>query len=133
MSGIQPSLPNFRAEIARYKISRADICAHIDIHPNQLSNLLGGKRPISFAAAHNLGYAINKATGLQIFNVDMSAGEKPYKREAHKYIPDPDTSIRLPTPPKGPRKRYPPRTKLTGSPRQIGARGNNQKYVVAKV
>lgn len=88
------SAPNFRAELARHKISREAVCDLIGMHPNQLSNFVGGYRTIPFWAAHNIGYGINRTTGVMIFDVDMSQGVLPSEREAKIYVRDPKTSIR---------------------------------------
>lgn len=74
---LAPNSENFRAEMARHRLSRAAISAPIKMHPNQLSMFLNGVRPLSGWAAHNIGWAFNHTTGQKIFAVDMDAGPLP--------------------------------------------------------
>jgi hypothetical protein len=71
---LAPTPENFRAEIARHYLDRASICQHNGMHPNELSMYINGVRPLTGWAAHNIGYAINRATDMMIFDVDMSKG-----------------------------------------------------------
>lgn len=65
---------NFRAEMARHRLSREAVCSTIGLHPNGFSNFVNGHRPLAAWAAHNLGWGFNTATGMMIFNVDMDLG-----------------------------------------------------------
>lgn len=60
--------------MARYQVSRAALSKITGMHVNSISNFVGGYRRIPWWAAHNLGYGMNQATGLRVFNVDESLG-----------------------------------------------------------
>jgi hypothetical protein len=74
MTGLPPTSENFRAEMARYWLDRKEICTITGMHPNSLSNFVGGYRPMPDWAAQNIGYAINKLVSRPIFAVDMKQG-----------------------------------------------------------
>jgi hypothetical protein len=65
---------NFRAEMARYRITRTDLAGLTGLHPNVISMFVSGSRNMTEDAAYNLGWAVNTATGFYVFNVDMRAG-----------------------------------------------------------
>lgn len=74
MTGIPPSPENLRAELARHQLTRAVICDVIGMSPNAMTNYLTADKEIPYWAGHNLGYGINRVTGLRIFNVEMGLG-----------------------------------------------------------
>jgi hypothetical protein len=80
---------NFRSEIARHRLTRDVIRDLTGMHPNELSMYVNGVRPLSAWAAQNVGWAINKTTGLMIFNVDMRLGpvEAPRGRPKSTVMP----------------------------------------------
>lgn len=84
MSGLIPTAPHLRSEIARRRIRRDQIHALIRMHPNMISALLNEQRPLPAWAAHNLGYAVNKVTGLPVFNVDERLGVVPARTSLKK-------------------------------------------------
>lgn len=65
---------NFRAEMYRHKLSRKDVCRLIGMHVNALSMYVNGVRPMPGWAEHNIGWSINRLTGLPVFDVDMQLG-----------------------------------------------------------
>jgi hypothetical protein len=71
---LQPTPENFRAEIARFYLTRADVCEPIGMNLNTLTMYVNGVRPLTGWAAHNIGYGINKATGRQLIDVNMARG-----------------------------------------------------------
>lgn len=71
---LSPTPENFRAEMARHRLTRDALSEIIGMHPNQLSMFLNGVRPLSGWAAHNIGYAFNTTTGQKIFNINMEVG-----------------------------------------------------------
>lgn len=73
-TGLPPTAENFRAEMARYWLERKEICEITGMHPNSVSNFVGGYRPMPDWAAQNIGYAINKIVGRKIFAVNMRKG-----------------------------------------------------------
>lgn len=82
---LQPTPENFRAEIARFGLTRADVCESIGMNVNTLTMYVNGVRPLTGWAAHNIGYGINKATRRQLIDVNMgrgvlrpTVGRKPY-------------------------------------------------------
>ena len=81
MTGITPSAENFRAEMARHRLTREAVCEHIGMHVNALSNFVGGYRSLPRWAAHNIGYGINRTTGIRIFEIDMTLGVVPMERD----------------------------------------------------
>lgn len=72
--GIPPTAENLRAEIARHKLTRQAICTINGMNLNQLSNYLNSDRLIPLWAGHNIGFAVNVATGLRIFGIEMGRG-----------------------------------------------------------
>jgi hypothetical protein len=88
---LQPTCENFRAEIARHKLTRTVVAGASGMHPIQVSQFVNGLRPLTFWAAHNLGTGINTTTGLRIFSVDPDLGllQAPRGRPSHR--------VRLPT------------------------------------
>lgn len=88
---------NFRAEMARHRLTREAICRPIKMHENLLSMFLNGVRPLPDWAAHNIGWSFNTVTQQMIFGVDMETGpvEAPQGRRRGR-------GVRLDT---GPRKR----------------------------
>lgn len=74
---IAPTAPNFRSEMARFRLSRNQVCNVIGMNPNLLTMYLNEGRPLSVWAAHNIGYGINRKTGRMIFDVDMKRGILP--------------------------------------------------------
>ena len=77
MTGITPSPENIRAEMARHQLSRPVIGKLLKFHVNSISNYVGGYRKMPPEVAHNLGYAINRLTGIRVFNVEMGRGILP--------------------------------------------------------
>ena len=65
---------NFRAEFARFKLTRESLCRHIGMHRNTFSMFMNGVRPLQGWAAHNIGLAFNIETGKKLFDVDESVG-----------------------------------------------------------
>lgn len=65
---------NLRAEMYRHKLTRAAVCDLIGMHVNAFSMYVNGVRPIPGWAAHNMGWAMNTATGLMLFDIDMTIG-----------------------------------------------------------
>ena len=74
MTGITPSPDNFRAEMARHRLTRTIVAELLGMHVNQLSMYVTELVPLPFWARHNIAYAINRATGLRIFEVEMGRG-----------------------------------------------------------
>lgn len=104
MTGLPPTAENFRAEIARHRLTREAICDLIGMNVNLLSMYVNGVRGLPFWAKHNIGYGINLCTGIRIFNVDMERGvldpiRPPYAAR------DPRKTVRLPTEPKRRRRK----------------------------
>lgn len=102
MTGITPSAENLRAEMARHQLSRPVVCKILDMHVNSLSNYIGGYRPLPEWVAHNVAYAINKITGLRIFEIEMGRGIVPMERAPAVHVHDPrkprKPSVRLTSP-----------------------------------
>lgn len=71
---VVPDADNFRSELARHRLSREDVCSLIGMHVNLFSMYRTRRRKLSSWAAHNIGYGINLATGLPVFDVDMERG-----------------------------------------------------------
>lgn len=71
---LQVTPANFRAELARLRLGRDDVCPLIDMNRNTFNMFVNEYRPLQHWAAHNIGVGINKAAGRMIFDVDMSIG-----------------------------------------------------------
>lgn len=71
---VLPDADNFRSELARHRLSREAVCSLIGMHVNLFSMYRTRRRKLSTWAAHNIGYGINLATGLPVFDVDMTRG-----------------------------------------------------------
>lgn len=69
---LDPSPENIRAEMARYRITRPELCDRIGMHHNTFSNYVGGHRRMPKWAEHNICYTINEITGRRVFNIDMT-------------------------------------------------------------
>ena len=85
---LAPLPENFRSEMARYRLKRADVSQHIGMNTSLLSSYLTGSRPLSGWAAHNIGFGINVAAGVRAIDVDMNRGVivvKPGRRRGHRY------------------------------------------------
>lgn len=106
MTGITPSAENFRAEMARHQLTREAVCSLIGMHVNTLSNFTNGFRPMPYWAEHNIGYAINRTTGIRIFEIEMGKGVLPNERAPFRYRRNLRPSVRLATP-KRRRRRQP--------------------------
>lgn len=66
---------NFRAEAARYMLTRKEIGDVIDMHVSEVSKYMTGSNTPTYAwALHNIGYALNTLIGKVLFRVDMSKG-----------------------------------------------------------
>ena len=77
---LAPTPENFRAEIARYSLSRNELCSLIGMHPDVWSRFVTGRRPLQGWAAHNIGWAINTATGRYLIDVTKGVGVLPAPR-----------------------------------------------------
>lgn len=71
---VAPTPDNFRAEIARRNLRRAELCVLIGMNPTAWSQFVSGTRPLQGWAAHNIGFAINTACKLKVIDVDMEIG-----------------------------------------------------------
>jgi hypothetical protein len=60
--------------MARYRITRAEICEVIGMNQNQFSDYINELRPLQPWVMHNIGFAINTLVGLEIFRTDMKLG-----------------------------------------------------------
>lgn len=58
---------NFRAEMARYQITRKDLAAFIVMNPTQLSNYLNETIESRVWAMHNIAWGLNHLTGVKLF------------------------------------------------------------------
>lgn len=66
-----------RVELARHMITKAELARETKMDRSVVSALCTGRRPLTSWASHNIGLAINRMTGLMIFDVDMSV---PYQK-----------------------------------------------------
>lgn len=85
---LAPLPENFRSEMARHRLKRADVCSHIGMNETMFSSFLNGSRPLPGWAAHNIGFGLNIATGLRVIDVDMNRGlvlVKPGRRRGRRY------------------------------------------------
>jgi hypothetical protein len=85
---LAPLPENFRSEMARHRLKRADVCRHINMNETMFSGFLSGDRPLAGWAAHNIGFGLNIATGLRVIDVDMNRGLihiKPGRRKGMRY------------------------------------------------
>lgn len=106
MTGITPSPENFRAEIARHQLTRPLIAELLGMHVNSVSNYVCGYREPAPWLNHNIGYAINRLTGIRIFEVEMGRGILPAQRALpNARVRDPRRGSVLPTPPRRRRRR----------------------------
>lgn len=62
--------PNFRAELARYKIPQSRLAELIRMHPKMLCMSLNELRPMTPEVQHNIGWGINKLARRRVFAVD---------------------------------------------------------------
>jgi hypothetical protein len=74
---VPPDAEHIRSELARHRLSREQVCSLIGMHVNQFSMYRTKRRKLAGWAAHNIGYGINVATGLPVFDVDMERGLLP--------------------------------------------------------
>ena len=106
MTALPPNAENFRCEMGRYKLSRSAICDVIGMNPNLLTMFVNGSRTMPFWAAHNIGYGINRVTGVRVFDVEMASGLEQPRRKAKVSRYDARNGVRLPVPPRR-RRRQP--------------------------
>lgn len=65
---------NFRAEMHRHMLRRADVCNLINMRLNRFTDYVNGNLPLTDWAGHNIGWGINAVTGRRVFAVDDSRG-----------------------------------------------------------
>lgn len=71
---LAPIPDNFRAEMARFGITRMKLYQAIKMNRSNLSQYLTGSKQLPGWAAHNIGLGINLLTGLRLLDVDESKG-----------------------------------------------------------
>jgi transcriptional regulator with XRE-family HTH domain len=108
---LEPS--QFRAEAARYQITRREIGEVIGMHRSEVTKYLNGTQQPTYAwALHNIGYALNIIIGKNIFRVDMKKGvltvrpgpkRRPQERERYALLPV-DLDAPVPSRPRRPRR-----------------------------
>lgn len=86
---LQPTPANFRAEMARQRLTRDDVCPLIGMNRNTFNMYLNEYRPLQRWAAHNIGVGINRATGRKLIDVDESIGllSARFGRKPHTQVP----------------------------------------------
>lgn len=71
---LAPTPENFRAEMARFGITRTQLFTAIKMNRSNLSQYLTGSKQLPGWAAHNIGMGINILTGLRLLDVDDARG-----------------------------------------------------------
>lgn len=74
---LAPTPENFRAEMARFGVSRTQLFSAIKMNRSNLSQYLTGSKQLPGWAAHNIGMGINIITGLRLLDVDDARGLLP--------------------------------------------------------
>lgn len=74
MRSLRPVAANFRAEIARYRISQKSLANVIKTDPGTLSQQLNGVRPLTYVSSHNIAWGIHQLTGKKMFDINPDIG-----------------------------------------------------------